>query len=691
MVPDVDFFKSSPLTHKFGDLFNPPGLTNFLGVVQSTLDICGLSCISFPPFSCGSTQTLSFFLNNRYFPATGLPVTFTWYPDRIVREAKYKNFKLYTITSMAVKKFAVLQEFQIENQSAQKRRINLRFALQGGVTKAAISWNKPLPPAEPDNAITIDGKRNALLFTAKHSKAFSLQGMFPFTGKLSKQEIEYSVELRPGEKFVLFYVNAIGESAKDVQTIYDSLIYDVKAEIEKFRKDWNDELKSIFTPGNERYSGSLPILETNDNDILRVYLTSILNVVYFKRDNPYSVYGRAYDTLMPRFWQSVTFIWDYALSSFTHALLDPAVMKKYLEHWMQLDIYSHFGTEYLTGGPVGNWYSANDFNMMVILKNYLLWTGDFDWLEKNISNKSVDNKTKKVLDYIEQYAQSWKQFKSKNGLADYGEIDNLLECVSTYIHEVAGLNAANVFNLRTAAEILLFAGYKQKSAKLLKDVKDLLQELQKLYVTGKGYWRTRFPDGTMIDVRHSYDFFTILNTIPEDLTDRQKTEMVDFFQKELQTPKWMHALSPADNNAPFSVRPDHQWNGAYPAWPAQSLSGLYRIGKADIAFKWLKSLAKSFNQGPLGQAHFAEDVINGEQGGAKKAPYEQPYITDWACSGGGGYVSVIIESVFGVKPELNGTINAEPQFAGFDPKAELHNLVFRGTKYNVTKNGIIKA
>lgn len=79
--------------------------------------------------------------------------------------------------------------------------------------------------------------------------------------------------------------------------------------------------------------------------------------------------------------------------------------------------------------------------------------------------------------------------------------------------------------------------------------------------------------------------------------------MVDFFQKELQTPKWMHALSPADNNAPFSVRSDHQWNGAYPAWPAQSLFGLYRIGKADIAFKWLKSLAKSFNQGPLGQAH----------------------------------------------------------------------------------------
>jgi hypothetical protein len=87
----------------------------------------------------------------------------------------------------------------------------------------------------------------------------------------------------------------------------------------------------------------------------------VLGVIYFRRDNPYSVLGRTYDTLMPKYWQSVTFIWDYALSSLTHALLDPAVMKKYIEHWMSMDVHKHFGTEYLTGGPVGPWYSVNDF------------------------------------------------------------------------------------------------------------------------------------------------------------------------------------------------------------------------------------------------------------------------------------------------------------------------------------------
>ena len=38
MIPVVDDFRSSAMTHRFGDLFNPPGLTNFLGCVQSDVD-----------------------------------------------------------------------------------------------------------------------------------------------------------------------------------------------------------------------------------------------------------------------------------------------------------------------------------------------------------------------------------------------------------------------------------------------------------------------------------------------------------------------------------------------------------------------------------------------------------------------------------------------------------------------------
>jgi hypothetical protein len=182
----------------------------------------------------------------------------------------------------------------------------------------------------------IDNQRHALIIKALKSAAFMIQGAQPLPDKINLNGLEFSIRLRPGDKKILQFVISIGENTNEAEKIYDSISSNITREIELARADWNEELRSIFTPGNSRYSGSLPTLVTEDTDILRLYLISILGLVYFKRDNPHSVYGRAYDTLMPRYWQSVTFIWDYALSAFTHALLDPAVMKKYLEKWMIL-------------------------------------------------------------------------------------------------------------------------------------------------------------------------------------------------------------------------------------------------------------------------------------------------------------------------------------------------------------------
>lgn len=689
MIPDVEFLASSVMTHKFGDFFNPPGITNFLGVLQTEFDPTGISSLNFPPFAMAMNNTANLFINDRFFQATGRPVSYTWYPDRVERVAEYQGLHIHTVTVLAVKKRAALIKILVENRTGQTKHVKIRLGCQGAITKKTSGWTHQFPPSEKNNKVEVDSKRKALIFSARESKAVMVQGMFPLPDVVNDRAMEYSFSLGTGTKWSASYVTTIAENASQSLEVYDQLITQVDKEIENTRLDWNKELKAIFTPGNDRFSGSLPELETSNKDILRLYAMAALGVVYFKRDNPDSIHGRTYDTLMPRYWPTVTFIWDYALSSFVHSLLDPQVMRKYLQYWMKLDIHKHFGTEFLTGGPVGYWYAANDFNMMVLINDYLRWTGNYKWLETVIDDP--ENKTRKpVIDYVESYALGWKKFQSSAGLADYGEIDNLMECVSTYIHEVASLNAANVFNMRTASKIFGIVGNSNTSTLLNSEAQKLVNEVQKLYADGKGYWHSRFPDGKMVDVRHCYDFFTILNTISADLSEKQKSEMVNFFKKELQTKSWMRALAPSDNDSMFSVRPDHQWNGAYPAWPAHSLSALYKAGQEDLAYEWLCGLAKSFNQGPLGQAHFVEDVIDAEDGGARKSPYELPYHTDWACSGAGSWVSVIIESLFGVHAEISGGISAIPKFSSFDSKAELHNLVYRGEKYVVSKDGLKK-
>lgn len=681
MIPSVDDLKSAPMTHRFGDLFNPPGLTNFLGCVQVDFDPVGVRSLNFPPFACSDVNTASLYIDGRFFPATGAAVTHVWSPDRVEREAEVNGLSIKTVTALALGRMAVVVEVAVENRGGADRTVELSLGLRASVTKATERWNDAMPPRETEHDVEIDEARGAVLYRARKSAAVQLQGTFPKADTVRPDGLFYSVRLGAGETWRLSYVQSVEETAEAAREVYDALVRGVPAELDRVRKDWNAELKAVFTPGNDRYSGHLPELDTTDDDVAKVYQMGALGVVYFKRDSPHSVYGRAYDTLMPRYWQSVTFLWDYFLSAPVHAQLDPAVMRKYLDRWMHLDVHSHFGTEYLTGAGAGNWYSVNDFAMVSMAREYVRWTGDREWL-----TQPVEGGKSRVIDHLREYATNWKRYQTASGLADYGGLNNLLECVHTYLHEVASLNAANVFNLRETARLLALVG-EPDDGTMEQDAAQLLHDLQGLYVDGKGYWQTRFPDGSLREVRHCYDLLTVLNTIPGDLTQKQKTEMVGFFERELRTPTWMYALSPGDADAMRDVRPDHQWTGAYPAWPPETVKGLYKVGRADLGFEWLKGLARSANQGPWGQAHFAESVVAPEEGGARKAPPDWPYITDWTCSSNGSWAGVVVESIFGVEPSLDGGLTATPQFGRFDPTAELRNVSHQGSLYHVTRKG----
>jgi hypothetical protein len=145
-----------------------------------------------------------------------------------------------------------------------------------------------------------------------------------------------------------------------------------------------------------------------------------------------------------------------------------------------------------------------------------------------------------------------------DGLADYGSASNLLECVPTYIHKVASLNAANAWMMRETASLMIATTANNASrVSELRSAADKLSELvrSKLYVrkggseTG-GYWACEQPDGKLVAVRHVIDFITIGAALLDDLSNSTKDEMVAFVKRELLTKNWMRALSVSDLAAP---------------------------------------------------------------------------------------------------------------------------------------------
>jgi hypothetical protein len=684
-IPSVDDLAADPATHHYDDMVAPSGLTNFLGTARVDHDLTAVSAVTFPPVSQGLTRTAACFVDGRLVESYGAPITHEWRPDRVRRSVTLPGLELTTVTVCAPGETAIAIDISATNTGDRDRTVPITLSLAAGAARSEDAWLDAVAPEERNRATA--GERR-LAFTNSAGTAWSVQGVdtpadvrlsgiAPMAGEHETGiggierggEVTVHLELAPGRTARFGYVHAIGTTADGANAAFDRVAADLPAVIAAAEAFWNRQLDAAFRPGNGEYSGHLPVLETSSEALQRLYWWGALGVIWFRRDFEGNVLGRSYDTLMPNYWATTTFIWDYSLSSTAHALLDPAVMKRQLRHWIDSDIHTHFGTSSLTGGPVGRWYSVNDHAMTRLVHDYLRYTRDTALLDETPGGRPV-------REHLREWALAWQSLRGTGPLADYGEIDNLLECVSSYTHEVASLNAANVWNLRTVAAILAAQGDTDGAAALAAEADALVKAVADLYLPGTGHFAARQPDGTRVPVRHVYDFSVVGTSIAADLDEGTRSEMVAFFRRELQTEAWLRSLSPWDPDASFSPRPDHQWNGAYPAWPADAARSLVALGAPEAALDWLPGLARSANQGPPGQAHFTEEAVPAVNGGARKAPPQLPYIIDWACSSAGAYAALVIESFFGVdpKPGSDGLDTSKGCIAALDPHAVLRGL-----------------
>ena len=702
LIPTVDDLAADAVTHHYEDMMAPPGLTNFLGTVRVDHDLTAITAVTFPPVSQGQAATAVLFVDGRVFESYGIPVTHEWQPDRVVRSATVNELFIETVTVCVPGETAVAIDVRVTNTSASARTVPLTLALNARVTRTGSSWLDAESPAAQN---TVSTGEDRLLFTDDAESAWSIQGVDihadvrlsgvapaaaeefePGIGGAGRGgEIAVVLEIPAGQTRRFGYVNAVARSRNAAVDTFERVLADVPEAVASSETFWNRQLEAAFTPGNSEFSGHLPLLETSNDALRKLYWWGALGVIWFRREFAGNVLGRSYDTLMPNYWATTTFIWDFSLSSISHALLDPAPMKKQLNHWIASDIHSHFGTSSLTGGPVGRWYSVNDYAMTRLVNDYVRFTGDAAFLDETPAEAVGGS----VAEHLRSWSTAWEDLRQASDLADYGEIDNLLECVSSYTHEVASLNAANVWNMRTAADIAASRGDDSGAAVLRAKADALLGSVLDLYLPGTGHFAAGQPDGTRLPVRHCYDFNVVGTTIAADLPVETRQEMVAFFTRELQTPSWMRALSPWDPDASYSVRPDHQWNGAYPAWPADAARSLVALGAPGVALDWLEGLARSTNQGPTGQAHFVEEAQPLINGGARKAPPQLPYITDWSCSSSGAWVALVIESLFGVNPAIDGAVTAQGCVAALDPDAVLRNLALPGRLVDVRADGTV--
>jgi hypothetical protein len=131
-------------------------------------------------------------------------------------------------------------------------------------------------------------------------------------------------------------------------------------------------------------------------------------------------------------------------------------------------------------------YAANDLSIFRLTWSYLCVTQDMDFLREKIADQTV-------LERLRVLATNWKKLlrAPADTLADYGEANNLLECVPTYTHKVPSFNAADVWMMREFAGILQEIGEPDEARQMQAGADAMVKAVMSLYVPGTGVWGTK--------------------------------------------------------------------------------------------------------------------------------------------------------------------------------------------------------
>ena len=595
--------------------------------------------------------------------------TCRWYPYQAVRRRTINQLDVETTVRMVFEGPGILYRVQVKNSSAKPQSLDLKIEVQEGVANNPKDIN--------DFTVRCGSKDPQIEMAYAFVKN-------PESVRSDKNGVvaSWHPTLQAGESVTLECVMAHTlEKADAASPPISGIALQWANDFDRIWKTtktaWAQRWSDVFTPGNEHFSGNLPTLVTSDEKISDIYYRSILTLLVLHRTN-LKMNNRVFITSGERE-KGYVFYWDTSMWSKVFALLEPEGMKKQLRLFLQADPHGGFVYNMDTGTQGDGWYAANDMTMFRLVSSYLAVTGDAEFLQEPVGDRTV-------LEHMEKLALGWQELQRDKSvmLADYGENENLLECAPMYVHRVPSFNAANVWMMRTVADIQEQQGNLDRAKQLRHWADQIAAAVLDLYKPGDGVWNALHRDGKRVELRHCYDFVCVGKFITADLSPKIKREMVAFVERELLTDKWMRAMSLKDKAAEISDRPDHGPMGAFDAWPALTADTMCRLGAWKEALDFVRSTQAVLYEGVYAQAREFYGPNRLQRDAPVRIALRGACMRE--CVGGGALAEMIVGALFGFKPKFGSDLHlrAEETDRGLD--GTLLNIRYRGEMLDITSD-----
>ena len=648
---------------------NPPAVHNFHDMLLIGSDLTSFYCYPDDWLWNGAPRygypPVHLTISGKQYQATEC----RWYPYSALRRNRdCDGLAVQTDTRMINEKRAVLVRVNIQNLGAVHIKSEIELSVAGALQSDRLTVL---------NATQRQGYATAIRPAQNPNSTTSENGVIYW---------HWNVDIPAGGHKIIEFVSGDGKTAQSDKTVADVARWsgNFDDEFDGFKRCWQQRWADAFTPGNKHFSGSLPVLVTDNANLKRNYYMGAATMLVLERTQ-FPVSPRSFITSGER-WPGTQFYWDASMQATAWALLEPAGMKATLRRWLVQNVRS--GTAINLSDTSGYDTTHYDhitgyaFNACTIFKTaleYIRVTGDLTFLDEKLS----DGET--VLQRMDDMATDWKTLVLPGSpLANYGENNNLLECAPAYINRVASANAQDVWMMRQDAQLQHLKGNTTRALELQQEASNLLPAVLDLYKKGDGVWYGLHNNGFRVELRHCVDYIYVGNAIAGDLSPTEKREMTTFVKRELFMKYWMRAMSQKDTAAAVSDRPDHGPMGAYDGWIPLTTGTMWRLGYPVDAFNFYCRTAAVTKEGPFAQARefygpnrdkFDAPVRIAEREGCMKE-----------CISGAAFTDVVLNTFFGFEPSINGkSVLADPNtprpFVG-----KLRNVSFRGKLFTITAN-----
>ncbi len=653
----IENYLATSMRHRFVDEWSRPGLTNFLGSVQCDADPTGLRHPIFPPVSGAEEWTAFLTVNGTFLPSSGVEVDVRWCPWQVRRTATVGVWKIESVLAMVPGEHAIVQKIEITNTGSEAAVLDVALRMSGRcVNRGLQGWSWVVPSVATtvgdlhgssglNPCVEIFHGAGKLFTYPQNPAAACYQTLQPPPHRWNRNgDAAYSFDCPAGGSVTLDFALVLETDGGAAVEAGTRVVADVPGCIARAETAWKQTWSAAFQPDNDFFSGSLEDLDLPAS-LAPVAVSGVLGLLAHRRTLRVLDGVPHYNILTPRRCETAFYNWDFCLASPALVRLDPEAVWRHLAIvWSQDDWRKYNQYNFMTGEGFGWPYRADTFNLF--FAHWNLWEASrhSPALLDRVFQTPRGSQT--FLVCLEELAFEFRSsLNPAFGLADFGGKEGLMECVTTYEHMVASLNAGAVWCLERLADLREETGAPDKAAPLREEAARLAAAvMDQLYVDGAGFFQCLLPDGRQRDVRLGYDTGMVLFGMGERLTANQQQEIVAFFQSELQTPGWLRSLSPQDADATVSgTRADHQFCGSYPAWPALICLGLLKIGQREIVTDWLSGIARTAMQGPFGQAHWDESIVPPTAGGATKVTDELPHGTHWSDISGALFYEVLSE------------------------------------------------